>query len=67
MNTRAKRGITPLGAAVLNGDKEMVRLLIENGADVNCKDDGGCSPLTIAEQMNYPGIARLLLKNGAKD
>ena len=31
-----------------NGQIELAKLLLELGADVNAKDDGGKTPLTIA-------------------
>ena len=40
-------------------------LLIENGADVNKKDDNGKTPLHYAAAYGYLEICELLIKNGA--
>lgn len=37
----------------LLGSEEMAKLLINNGANVNIKDDSGISPLDIASARNF--------------
>ena len=63
-------GLTPLRSAVFNGHKEIVGLLVAEGADVNAKDDRGETPLDWAIQTNNPfgsaEIADLLRKHGGK-
>ena len=44
---------------------EVVRLLIEAGAEVNLADANGATPLALARQRNYEGIIEVLLKAGA--
>jgi len=44
--------VYPLHDAVDNANLEMVKLLVEHGADVNCKNGEGNSPLQLAK--NYP-------------
>ena len=49
--------------AALNSDKEMVRLLLERGADANAHPPAGCSALCVA--VHDPDKVRLLLDKGA--
>jgi ankyrin repeat protein len=44
-----------------------VKLLIENGADVNLKNDRGVSPLQAAKTKQDPKVIELLVKAGAKE
>lgn len=56
----------PLNEACGTGNIELIELLIENGADVNCND--GLTPLSITYNSkvdNWYEISRLLLQNGA--
>ena len=75
----AKGGIsesTPLHEAASDGRKEVVELLIANGADVNAKDNYGKTPLDWAEgvsrrdlpevKASKKGIADFLRKHGGK-
>ena len=57
--------ITPLAWSVLHGQTEAARLLIENGADVNIKDDDGSIPLHGAVVFGRADVAKLLIENGA--
>lgn len=60
--------ITPLILAVLGGKEEMVKVLVEMGADVNHAPDsptGQASPLTAACQGGHEYIALYLLDHGA--
>ena len=45
--------------------QQVVRLLIEGGADVNIADREGVTPLTHARQRGFGEIARLLEAAGA--
>jgi len=60
---------TPLQAACCEGNIDMVKLLVEKGADVNYTTRScGCSPLWWAAESESPNnleIVRYLLKNGA--
>ena len=48
-NVKAKGGFTPLHLAVTKCSVGCVRALIENGADINIKDEQGQDAITIAE------------------
>ena len=47
------------------GNTEVVKALIEAGADVNAKDNDGWTVLSWACTKNNKDIAQLLIENGA--
>lgn len=51
--------------AAKEGSTDMVRSLLDRGADVNAKDDDGWTPLHWAAVLEQPEIARTLLDRGA--
>ena len=59
-------GTTLLHSASKSGNMELVGLLIQEGADVNARDEDGESPLhgAMARSDNY-NVARTLIENGA--
>jgi ankyrin repeat protein len=52
--------------AAYEGHKEIVELLIANGADVNPKRDDGKTPLDMAVTYKQTETADLLRKHGGK-
>jgi len=58
-------GRTPLHAAAYRDNKEVVELLIKNGADVNTRDKTGDTPLHLAAGEGNKAVAELLITNGA--
>ena len=64
-NTQSANGESLLFLAVKQGDKEMVELLLAQGADVNLPAPGGYTPLHAAAQNGEEDIILLLLKNKA--
>ncbi|KAL1689299.1 ankyrin repeat-containing domain protein [Schizophyllum commune] len=54
-----------LDHAANHGREEIVRLLLEQGADVEECDANGCTPLHHAAGRGHPGTAALLLARGA--
>lgn len=56
---------TTLILAVLHKNIELLRWLIENGADINHQDRNGYSALHFAAQEKTQEVAKLLLDNGA--
>ncbi|KAL9621355.1 MAG: hypothetical protein Q9160_004246 [Pyrenula sp. 1 TL-2023] len=59
-------GTTPLHLAALSDRLDMVKLLIQEGGDVNAVDDYGGTPLhrAVSKAHNYD-IAKLLIENGS--
>jgi serine/threonine-protein phosphatase 6 regulatory ankyrin repeat subunit B len=58
-------GLTPLTWAVIVGRTNIVRFLIEHGADINIKDGSGLSALSWSIIMGYPSVTKLLIEHGA--
>lgn len=73
MTTRAElsaaeaygHGHTPLMRAALDGDTESVKELINQGADINLKDDNGRTALMFAVVNRHYETMKLLLEHGA--
>ncbi len=63
--TRDGRGDQPIFHAARNGDTELVRLLIEHGADVNAANDSSHTVLYCAGGHGHVETLRLLLETGA--
>ena len=64
-------GWTALLEAIILGEgdarhEEVVRLLVEGGADPNLPDGEGVTPLQHAEQRGYSGMAEILRSAGAR-
>jgi len=58
-------GWTPLHWAARNGRIEIARLLLQNGADVNAKENYGNTPLHWAAILGHVDNLHLLVENGA--
>ena len=63
---RNAEGEPPLIAAAENARLDIVKLLLENGADAAARSSNGESALHAAALHADAGIARLLLQNGAQ-
>lgn len=66
INQRNKGGATSLHIACREGNFDIVKILIENGANLNVVDNEGWSPLMRASLVGNEKIVEILLKNGAK-
>ena len=58
--TSRKSGFTPLMAAVCYGRSEIVKYLLECGADANRKDSSGLSAKDFARKVNKKTIIKIL-------
>ena len=66
INQRNKGGATSLHISCREGNFEITKILVDNGANVNIVDNEGWSPLMRASLAGNKDIVELLLKNGAK-
>lgn len=60
-----KDAATPLFIASQNGHDNIVKMLLQSGADVNITRTDGASPLWIASQMGFDHIVKTLCRKGA--
>ena len=68
VSARDTDGSTPLHCATWKGQLEVVKLLLNSGADVNAhnnNDHWGTTPLHAAAHANQRAIAELLIAGGA--
>lgn len=65
VNTRGKIGMTPLMLAALQGHKDVVRLLIDNGANINAVNEDNGTPLMAAVNGNNLDIVKLFIDSNA--
>ncbi|KAL2674235.1 hypothetical protein Neosp_012686 [[Neocosmospora] mangrovei] len=56
---------SPLCAAISKKKRDVVKLLLERGAEVNQTDRGCRSPLSLAVDVQDQSLVRILLKHGA--
>ena len=68
INTRGSdNGYTLLHWAAEKGQKKIVKLLIERGANLNAKTKNNLTPLNLADNNFENEISELLIKNGATE
>ncbi len=65
INQKNKHGSTPLILATYSGYLKIVKILIENGADINLTSNDNTTPLIWATVGNHIAIVRYLLNNNA--
>ena len=65
MASRETMKMTPLASAIAAQQNDIVRTLIEHGADVNAKAENDLSPLHTAAARGNLEVAALLLDHGA--
>ena len=65
-NELEKKSFTPLHLASQDGETEIAKLLLDHGADVNCKSEYEWTPLHVASFRGDNEIVDLLIQNGAQ-
>ena len=65
LESRDSRGYTPLMKAVIYRNPELLKLLLDLGAEPNVSDQQGDTPLVWAASQNEPELLILLLQHGA--
>ncbi|XP_071361260.1 protein phosphatase 1 regulatory subunit 27b [Trachinotus anak] len=65
LDTIYHSGMAAIHEAVLSGNLECVKLLVDYGADIHQRDEEGWTPLHMACSDGFPHIARYLLSLGA--
>jgi hypothetical protein len=67
VDAASRYGVTAVGFAADKGHLEVVRLLVERGADLNVTDSFyGSRPIDFALRGGHPDVARYLLSRGSK-
>ena len=66
VNQRNKFGGSLLHIASVQGDKQLVRLLISEGAQLNVKNNRAMTPLDVSIKFKRTETINLLRKHGAK-
>ena len=65
IDKRDEKGLTPLHYACQKGSRDIVRLLIENGADVTMETNTSVTPLHLAVMSGNKEIIKMLADAGA--
>jgi hypothetical protein len=65
IESKSKKGNTPLMNAALKGHVEICKLLLDHGAKIEAKSNLGFTPLHIACQKGRPPVVSLFIDRGA--
>ena len=57
---RQEQGYAALHEAARKGDREMAQMLLDHGADPRAKNDGGKTPVNVAEENGQTAFAEWL-------
>lgn len=58
------KGWTPLHVAASRGGKQVIELLVQRGAEINCQDNRGSTPLHSLIYKRFDTVALWYVKNG---
>lgn len=59
-------GNTPLSLAIKQNHKEVITLLIRNGANLETPDASGTTPVQLAQKLGNKELVDLLIRHGAQ-
>ena len=65
LNFESKYAQSPLNRAALKGHKDVVKFLLDRGAEPNRRSYSGCTPLKWAAWYGHEDVVQLLLERGA--
>lgn len=65
METNQYLGLTPMHLAAKSNSPQIIRLLMDKGADINAQDENGFTPLMYAIMQHSNDAVKFLLENGA--
>lgn len=67
IDKKNEKGQTALYVAIRFGNLKLAEILIQNGSNINTKDNDGCTPLHFAQKLKKPELIHLLQTEGAKE
>ena len=67
VSSKDSDGDTPLHIAAYKGYKDIAKLLLGKGADVNAKNEDGDTPLHMAADKGNKDVAELLRQHGGHE
>lgn len=65
INAKTVEGSTPVNTATYAGRVDVVRMLLDRGANASIVDSAGWTPLHWAVEGNHPRIVKILFEHGA--
>jgi hypothetical protein len=65
--THGESGDTALSVAVYENHPDVARLLVQRGANINCRNNAGLTPLHVAVRRDYLDVAVMLITHGHAD
>ena len=65
VNAKARNDVTPLHLAACSGNVETIKLLLNNGANINITDDDGNTALHLAAKRGRANAISVLLESGS--
>ncbi|KFY78498.1 hypothetical protein V498_09097, partial [Pseudogymnoascus sp. VKM F-4517 (FW-2822)] len=65
VNLATEIGRTPLASAITQGHESVVKLLLDNGANMKEQENDGRPPLSLAVWIGQEAVVEVLLKEGA--
>ncbi len=66
MNMQNNDGLSALMIASENGHSNVIKVLIEKGAQVNMQNNDGLSALMIASENGHSNVVKVLIEKGAQ-